>query len=124
MSPAAIEAALSEWIAASGVPTDQLILRGDVPQRRSHLQVRGGAAAPARAMALFRALMTSAGFRTFTGYDTGGVNTPAHAGSDKSRSKHDWNYKLSGCSASSRTPTKWWLHLDRQSLAWIRLRGL
>ncbi|CAK0838174.1 unnamed protein product, partial [Prorocentrum cordatum] len=84
IAPAAVKAALAEWIQASGVPVDQLILHGDVPQRRFHLQVQGGAAAHGRALALSRALKTSAGFRTFSGFDTGGVNTPIYVSGDKS----------------------------------------
>ncbi|CAK0890794.1 unnamed protein product [Prorocentrum cordatum] len=37
---AAIRTALAEWIHASGVLVDELILHGDVPERRIHLQVQ------------------------------------------------------------------------------------
>eukprot|EP00959_Pyramimonas_sp_CCMP1952_P099135 2072611-Pyramimonas_sp.AAC.1 len=33
MASSAVKAALSEWIVASGVPIEQLVLHGDVPQR-------------------------------------------------------------------------------------------
>eukprot|EP00959_Pyramimonas_sp_CCMP1952_P227518 4757320-Pyramimonas_sp.AAC.1 len=83
MAPAAIKTALADWIHVSGVPVDQLITHCDVPQRRFHLQVQGGAAAPARALALPRALETSAGVRAFSGFDTGGANTLVYVSADR-----------------------------------------
>eukprot|EP00959_Pyramimonas_sp_CCMP1952_P108125 2260434-Pyramimonas_sp.AAC.1 len=107
LAPTAIKTALAEWIHASGVPVDQFIFHGSVPQRRFHLQVRGGAAAPARALALSlehpRHQLAPAHSAALTQVVPTLLYTPVPT---RTLSISGWSFKQNASSASCRTPSQ------------------